>query len=404
MSDSLFKPTSFEDVVESFGELLALRDEDSIRIAIAAYIANTLPTDAVWLFLIAASSSGKSEFIRALTALQGSHELSSLTPQTFLSGFNGKTDPSLLSNIKGGTVFLLKDFTTILSLRHDDRGIIMSQLREIYDGKIDKNFGNGVVRSWKGKVGFIAGSTYALEQEIMMNATYGDRFLYWKMPDVDTDAAMDKQMSTLGRETALRDAMCSTVAAYVATIGDPKIVKLPEDVMKGLRSVCKFAVMGRAPVTWDYSFSNIMSVGKPESPMRMFKQVLALATGLAALRGGEWDYQDWRLLTKIALDAIPSWRMNVVRFMLKDPDAWKTTTEVGVAMRLGSKTVRRFLEELEHHGILDRYAGAKGSAHYYRLTDKAVDCLAYEETSLPDKRERLNILPVATEEEEEYEP
>jgi hypothetical protein len=382
MSSTFHKPTEFHEVVESFGGLLALRDEDSIRIAIAAYIANKFSTDPVWVFIIAASSSGKSEFINALAGLEGATTMSSLTPTTFLSGFQAKNDPSLLANIKEDAVFLLKDFTTILSLRQDDRAIIMSQLREIYDGKIEKNFGNGVIRSWKGKVGFIAGCTYSIEDAIMMNATYGDRFLYWKMSDVDTDAAMDKQLSVVGREKELRDAMRDTLAGFVASLGDLKLVPLPDKTKRSLRELCKFAVLGRGPVEWNPYTKDIVSIGRAESPMRSFKQILALATGLAIIRGGEWDEQDWRLITKIALDAVPSSRMRTVRFLQTRRDAWLSTKDVGLGLRINTNTARRYLNELEVHGLVDRMEETDALLH--RLSDSAVKMLSYEDTPDPE--------------------
>jgi len=410
MSDfTLHKQTSLEDVVKSLSDFIYMPDTTSIRVALAAYFANSISTDPVWLFLIGASASGKSEFIQALSHLDGAMELSSLTPQTFLSGFNaGKNDdgtskdPSLLNRIKENTVFLLKDFTTVLNLRPDSKNEIMSQLREIYDGKISKSFGTGANRVWKGKVGFISGCTYAIEDEIMMNAKYGDRFLYWKLPDVDLDLAMDKQLGNYRRETELREAIKESIVAFANTGATKGDWSPPMDVMKALRGVVKFTMKARGPIRWDYSFRDIISVGKAENPMRTYKQLLALGGGLMMLRGGEWNNADWHILTKIALDSVPSWRMDMVRMFLKNPDEWLSTTEIGLRLNLSTKTARRTLEELLAHEIVEKFVPGPGFAHSFRLTDQSVEWLSHVDNPFPEKRKREDIKPLAKKEEDEY--
>lgn len=400
MSLTLHKKASFSDVVAAFRKFLVIGDERTMRVMLAAYVARSFDTDPVWLFLVAASSGGKSEMIRSLTGLDGAHELSSLTPQTFLSGFKGAngTDPSLLAKIRPDTVFLLKDFTTILNLRADDKGIIMSQLREIYDGKIDKEFGTGVTRSWEGKVGFIAGCTYTIEESIMMNASYGDRFLYWKMPDVDVDDAMNKQFSVMGHEEELRNGMRDSVTDYVASLGDFKgksLPQIPDDAKQALIKLCQLAVSCRGPVTWSYNGKDIVSVGQKEFPMRYYKQAIALGTGLMVLRDGDFDGEDWSILAKATLDSIPSWRLNAIRCLQKDRDSWKTTAEIGMELRLPTGTVRKHLSELESHGVIDRHDGGNGNAYQYRLSDDTVTKLSYETDTAPEEVERSNIIPVS---------
>jgi hypothetical protein len=68
--------------------------------------------------------------------------LFSLTPQTLISGFERKGEPaSLLLQIGEFGVLAFKDLTTVLTMHCEARAQIIGQLREVADGKTEKNFG-----------------------------------------------------------------------------------------------------------------------------------------------------------------------------------------------------------------------------------------------------------------------
>ena len=79
--------------------------------------------------------------------------LGDVTENTFLSGFYGAVQPGLLEKLgdqheqgsalvtKGDAILLVKDFTTVLSMRREKRATILSQLREIHDGEFKRSFG-----------------------------------------------------------------------------------------------------------------------------------------------------------------------------------------------------------------------------------------------------------------------
>ena len=65
-----------------------------------------------------------------------------MTERTLASGKeveDGKPDPSLLARLHDGYV-LLKDFTSVLSMRHESRQVVLAQLREVYDGRFVKHW------------------------------------------------------------------------------------------------------------------------------------------------------------------------------------------------------------------------------------------------------------------------
>jgi hypothetical protein len=80
-------------------------DHGAILLALAGVVANYADGDVVWPLLVGPPGCGKSEIVTALTSAPGVWSLSSLTPQTLLSGFERKGEPAsmLLQIGKFGT-------------------------------------------------------------------------------------------------------------------------------------------------------------------------------------------------------------------------------------------------------------------------------------------------------------
>jgi hypothetical protein len=112
------------------------------------------------------------------------------------------------------SVLVLKDFTTILSMRSEERAEILSQLREVYDGRLDRETGMGDVLHWEGRVGFLAGVTPVIDQHHAVMALLGERFVYLRLPDTDAEliggAAFDENA-----ETAMRAGLATAMREFV---------------------------------------------------------------------------------------------------------------------------------------------------------------------------------------------
>jgi hypothetical protein len=107
-----------------FDKQLLLADRDVVKVVIANVVANRLDGDPLWLFLIGPPSGVKTELLRSVNGIPLVYPLSDLTTHTFASGMKGP-DASLLSKLDHGTILVLKDFTTVLSMNRDMRGEIL---------------------------------------------------------------------------------------------------------------------------------------------------------------------------------------------------------------------------------------------------------------------------------------
>src|SRR5205809_4174756 len=106
------KEISFAELEEKVNSWFLIKDPGIIKVLVGLIIANRLPGDPCWLFLVAPSGGLKSELIQALNLVPEVYSLSKFTPQTLISG-HGKAQSLLLRlSDDGKTVLSMKDFTT----------------------------------------------------------------------------------------------------------------------------------------------------------------------------------------------------------------------------------------------------------------------------------------------------
>src|ERR1700733_1595092 len=177
-SDVSGKAVDLRSVLKDLKKYLLLADPDAFLILLGAAAAFAVGLDPVWLLIVGPPSGGKTEFLRMLNECPMVYPLSELTPRTLASGLlmpDGR-DASLLLQVNS-KILVLKDLTTLLEMRRDDRQEVLAQLREIYDGRFTKAWGTGQRLDWSGRVGFIAGVTSVIDQHHQVMGMLGQRFI-----------------------------------------------------------------------------------------------------------------------------------------------------------------------------------------------------------------------------------
>lgn len=376
-------PISFAEYEAQMRKWMLVADVAILKLLPALYIANALPgRDAVWVMVIGPSGGGKTELLGSLLDMPLMYPISLLTPNTFLSGFPGKGDTSLLPKLTG-KIMIFKDWTSILSMNKDARNEIMGQLREIYDGHMKKPFGNGRVAEWSGKVGLIAGVTGAIDIAQQMHTTLGERFIHYRidMPD-RLDAA--RRCLQNGKDVVqMRKEMKDAMYAFMKGMDTATVVpELPAEAQEALVRVANLATMARSGVIRDFGMKKeVLYVPSSEMPTRIVQQLSTIATALMIVGGGKFDpVIDGNILTKIALDSIPQTNRMVMEVMAQR--SMLPTSKI--ATRLGYPTgpIKMYLENLALLGVCTRHKAdeveGEGNADKWEMKEefKEIICAA----------------------------
>jgi len=112
----------------------------------------------------------------------------------------------------------VKDFTSILSIDRNIRTGVMAALREIHDGRWERNVGTdgGRTLSWSGRLVVVGACTTAWDQAHSVISTMGDRFVLVRSSSrYGRIAAGNRAMRNTGTEIEMRAEMAKAVAGLI---------------------------------------------------------------------------------------------------------------------------------------------------------------------------------------------
>jgi hypothetical protein len=344
-----------------FAEHLLIEDGALLNVVVGTVLSHRLGGDPVWPLIVGPPGSAKTEILRSLYGIPGIFPLSELTPRTFASGLNESKggDPSLLAKLTT-EILVLKDFTTVLEGRREDRQCILAQLREIYDGSYSKAWGSGKQLTWEGRLGFLAGVTPVIDSHHAALAVVGERFILFRPTSPDRRGVAMKALRGARRESVMRQALRDAMARFVAARGGTPPT-ITEARLERLAAVADFVTRARSGVEREGYKRTIEYGPEPESPTRFAKILLSLAQGVALAHDrDEVTDAELRLASRIALDSLPAIRRRALQALAKQ-EGPVSTVDVSVEVRAATTAARRALEDLE---ALDVVTCDKGSKTY----------------------------------------
>ncbi len=364
----------FEGIAHYLNDYLYMPDiETHLRVLIAAVIANRISGDPVWLLLMDHPSSGKTELLNLLYSQSNIHFVSAITANTLASGYKG--DVSLLTTLDPEPVPIIvtKDFNTIATLPLDKRNEILSQLREVYDGKFNKRFGNGVQVNWEGKLGFLGACTPSIEMYLSVWGILGERFIIYRLnSDVDQVKAGLKAIQVSGTEQHFKDQARGLLETFLSKISLDREIKFSESINKKIASLAAFVAKSRPPVIRHGYTRDIEFVSSESSP-RLAKSLVQLGKGLALLRGDETlGSVDYQILTDVAFGSIPISRLKIL-FLLNEKRAALNFASIQASglFNISETGLRRIIEDLCALELLK--AHGKGISLTYQLSRSVIN-------------------------------
>lgn len=198
-------------------------DSDAIDAVMAAAALERLDGDPIWLLVVSGPGNAKTETTQTLAGA-GAHVTSTISSEgALLSGTPARdkgrdATGGLLRKIGPSGVLVIKDVTTVLSMNRDTRATVLAALREIYDGKWERNIGadGGRTLTWQGRIVVVGAVTTVWDSAHQVVASMGDRFVLLRMDSmVGRESARKQAMKNTGHEVAMHAELSEVVGAVL---------------------------------------------------------------------------------------------------------------------------------------------------------------------------------------------
>lgn len=369
------EPKSLDDLAATFRRWLGDEHDMDVTHAVAAAAAtDQLDGDPVWLLVVSAPGDAKTERVASLAG-SGAHITSTITSEGALLSATSRKERSkdatggLLRKIGPSGVLVLKDFTSILSMSRDQRAAVLAALREVYDGKWERNVGSdgGQTLTWQGRITVIGAVTSAYDSAHGVISAMGDRFALIRGDSTKARMQAGRQaMRNTGHEVQMRAELSEAMAGVLAQVDVSRAVVTDEDHDALLRSA-DLVTRTRTAVERDFK-GDVIDAHQPEMPTRFAKMLGQIMRGAMSI-GFEHD-EALRLARRVARDSMPPMRLSLLEIVAEHPGLI-----VADYVRLAQKprsSVDRVLQELHVLGLLEQRGGGggmAGSPWTYRLAD-----------------------------------
>jgi len=329
-------------------------DLTALDAVLAAAAVDKLDGDPVWLLVVSGSGNAKTETVGSLIGA-GAYVTSTVTSEGALLSATSRKEQSkdatggLLRKIGDRGVLVIKDVTSILSMNRDTRASVLAALREVYDGRWERNVGTDGGKSllWTGRITLIGAVTTAYDSAHAVIASMGDRFALVRVDsNLGRMSAGRQALRNVGHEVEMRADLAEAAGAVLAGV-DAGRAALTEDDMTLLLDAADLVTLARTAVERDYR-GEAVEAHQPEAPTRFAKMLGQLVRGTLAV-GGSHDTAVV-VAMRVAGDSVPPLRLLVLGDLLTYPDS--TTTDVTKRLQRPRTTVDRTLQELHLLGLV----------------------------------------------------
>lgn len=330
-------------------------DLDVLDAVLCAAAVERIPGDPVWLLVVSGSGAAKTETVQALAGA-GAHLVSTISGEGALLSGTARRERTknatggLLRKIGDRGLLVIKDVTSILSMNRDTRASLLAALREIHDGRWDRNLGSdgGMTLSWAGRLVVIGATTTAWDRAHEAVASMGDRFVLVRLDSgVGRVAAGRRAIANTGDERRMRAELSDAAGTLLAGVDDGTNPTLTGADTEALLAMADVVTLTRTGVEHDYR-GNVVDAHAPEMPTRFAKQLAQIVRGGLAL--GMERERVLALAIRCARDSIPPLRLAALADVVEHPDT--RVADVRRRMQKPRTTVDRTLQDLHMLGLL----------------------------------------------------
>jgi hypothetical protein len=301
----------------------------------------------IWAMIEAPSSSGKTEILTLLENEEKFEKVMTLTRKTLFSGHTDAKGGFIPYKLGKKGILCFPDFTTVISLRSDDRSEVFNQLRVAYDGEAGSATGVDIEKMvrWKGKLSCIACVTGAIERYKEKASDLGERFLYLNhsVPrfNVNFKANPNKKLLAKHAATIAHDLIKQAknqVNSISISDRDRILINRLANLIAKSRAVIERGGRDRA----------VQHVHAAEEPYRLIEQLESLFLSMIAIHGSG-SIRPYQMLRNITTSSIPENRWKLMKQVFISGS--QSVKSLAQKTTLVEVTGRRTAEDLEKLGI-----------------------------------------------------
>jgi len=338
--------TEVEQFKSLLGERLIIDDWEAIDIILATVAAHKIQGNMLWLRVIGASGSGKTEVLRTLlTNNEYCAKGESFTPAAIRRGYkpSDKDIPKMLERWNGKLV-ITKEFNTMLTKNKELKLEVFGLLRAVHDGELVADYGSdeGCIeqQTW---FDWIVGVTSYVDRQSALEQQLGSRFidLRWGKP-LDYRSMVNKALEN-DEDLDIMHKDLSESMGYIIGKVSPNGCK-PIIGISWLAEVANIVAICRTHVDRDGYSKEVVGIPEAEAPTRIAQGFARIIKGLAML--GITEYQPY--IIRLMFDNIPTTRRAVIKAIL---DGHSTQTDIAQVTGLSQPTVNNYLEDLRILGF-----------------------------------------------------
>jgi hypothetical protein len=332
-------------------------DLDAVDAVLCAAAAERLGGDPLWLLVVSGSGNAKTETVQALAGA-GAVVTSTISSEGALLSGTPARDKSrsatggLLRRIgkRQSGLLVVKDVGSILSANRDTRAAVLAALREVHDGRWERNIGTdgGRTLTWTGRVVLVGAVTTAWDRAHDVLAALGDRFVLLRMDSTAGRLTAGRQaIGNTGAEERMRRELADAVRDTMAGLDVQRDIRLADDEQDRLLAAADIVTLARTGVDYDCR-GDVIDAHAPEMPTRFAKQLAQVVRGGIAL--GMSRREALRLATRCARDSMPPLRLAILLDVGANPDS--RSHDVRQRLHKPRATVDRQLQALHMLGLL----------------------------------------------------
>lgn len=332
---------------QSLGEYFEIDDYQAVDILLATAVSHKVPaTEMLWLRIIGASGTGKTELLRTLIS-QDSYciTMESITAGSIRRGHRTKRDePTLLERISGKLV-ITKEFASMLTKNPDAQKEVFGLLRSVHDGEIDSDYGSeqGYLHQVS-RFDWIVGTTQYIDRQRQLETQLGSRFIdiRWGSP-INRDKAVNMAIENDAGLTAIRSKLAGQMTDIIEKAEPVEYPFLP-----WLAGLANMAAIFRTPVVRDSKTTELIDIPEVELGTRLGQAMARITKGLLMLGVSIEDLRSY--LIRMTLDCMSPVRAGVLKNWLRGNVRQQVIAE---DLRISVGAVNRIIAEINILGWSD---------------------------------------------------